>query len=142
MDKNKINYSKIIVVIVISFFIAQYSGREFFLPNSAQIRPNLSNYLAKKFNIFFNKTSLTLSRFKEVFNPNNAEARLKKMPLQLVSKGVYAKSNDTISYTLIRVDEVEWQEYTFMVNGKEIKLRVPKGMNPPSQKEMDLVYGK
>ena len=53
MDKNKINYSKIIVVIVISFFIAQYSSREFFLSNSTQIRPNLDNYLANKFNNFF-----------------------------------------------------------------------------------------
>ena len=61
-------------------------------------------------------------------------------PLKKVSQGVYAGEMNNIKVYEIRTGELEYLEYTFNVNGKEVKIKVPKGQEPPSQEVMDSLY--
>ncbi len=133
MKKKKVEYMKIILAIVASFFIAQYSSHEIFLPNTARIRPNLGRYLAQKLVNLSRDGSLAFNRITDFFNPNSPEAKLRTLPLQAFSKGVYAKANDSVSYTLIKVNEVEWVVYSLKVKGKTVKIKVPKNQELPSK---------
>ncbi len=61
-------------------------------------------------------------------------------PLTKVSQGVYAGEKNDIKVIEIRTDEIDYLEYTFTVNGKEIKIKVPKGIEPPSQGVVESLY--
>jgi len=112
-----------------AFLGSQLLTKEVFIANSPTIRPNLGPYMATRLQNVFSNTSQSLAL---LFYKSPAE-ELKNLPLIPVAKGVYAKSNDKASYTEYRVNEVEWIEYTFTVKGKEIKISVPKGQDPPPQ---------
>lgn len=61
-------------------------------------------------------------------------------PLTQVSQGVYAGKNEEAKVYEIRVDEIDSVVYTFDVNGKEIKIRVPKDKQPPTQEEVENTF--
>lgn len=65
---------------------------------------------------------------------------LKSVPLHKISQGVYAGEKNNIKVYEIRIDEIEYLEYTFNVKGKEIKIKVPKGQAPPSQEVVERVF--
>lgn len=62
------------------------------------------------------------------------------LPLTKVSSGVYAGENDGVKIYEVRLNEVEYLEYTFTIKGKEIKIKVPKGQTPPSQEIVESFY--
>lgn len=61
-------------------------------------------------------------------------------PLTRVSQGVYAGEHEDIKVYEIRINEVDSTVYTFKVNGKEIKIKVPKDKEPPTQEEMEEMF--
>ena len=70
----------------------------------------------------------------------NANVFTGLVPQQL-SKGVYAKDEGNVhSLVEIRLDEIEFIEHTFTVNGKQIVIRVPKDQQPPSQQALEKLY--
>lgn len=106
------NVGKILLVMLVAYLVTSWSMQNVFIANGPQLRHDVFS----------------------LFKPKNEYKK--------IYQGVYAITTNQYSGIEVREGEVEWQEYTFVVNGKEIKLSVPKSMNPPSQKEMDLVYGK
>lgn len=73
------------------------------------------------------------------FLPQEIEDAL-AAPLTKVSQGVYAGEKDSYQVYEVKVDEIDSVVYTFNVNGKQIKIRVPKDKQPPTQKEMELIF--
>lgn len=65
---------------------------------------------------------------------------LKSVPLKKISQGVYAGERNNIKVYEIRMDEIEYFEYTFNVNEKEIKINVPKEQEPPSQDLVEKIF--
>ena len=107
-----INIGKILLIMLVAYVVTAWSIQNVFIANGPQLKRDV-------FSLFKPK-----DEYKKIY------------------QGVYAITTNQYSGIEVRESEVEWIPYTYMVNEKEIKLRVPKGMNPPSQKEMDLVYGK
>lgn len=131
---NMIKYKstlKIFIVLTLSYLASGLLVRNAFIANTPRLRQDFGPYISLKFTNFF------AGLFKSKQFP---EVALQSQPLQLVSKGVYAKSDGTNSYTLIKVGEVEWVEYTYNIDGKEIKIRVPKGQKQLSQEQIRDIY--
>jgi hypothetical protein len=138
--KTKIFYGKIVLVLVFSFLISKLLLNEIFIIQTPKIRPNLGYYLiAKVSNVLKVGTKTLISFFIKEKTPETDDM-LKDVPLRPIVKGVYGKSRGNYSYTLIKTNEIEWVEYTFNIHGKTMKLKVPKGQNPPSQKMLEQIY--
>lgn len=122
----KIFYAKILVVFVLTYFVSQLLTKEVFIAGSPKVRPNVGQYLVSRTKEIFSDTIQPLAN---LFY-RTPEDQLKNIPLQTVAKGVYAKSDKNISYTLIKEGEVDWVEYSFIINGKEVKIKMPRGQKP------------
>ncbi len=91
-------------------------------------------------------TNNQLNNQQNNFQPNNfafSESQINdilKAPLKKVSQGVYAGEKNGYKIYEIRTGEIEYIEYTFNVNGKEVKIKVPKGEEPPSQEVVEALY--
>ncbi len=48
------------------------------------------------------------------------------VPTKMITKGVYAKSDNGVTMTTINTGEMESNQYTFMIDGKEAHITVPK----------------
>jgi hypothetical protein len=129
-------YIKIGMGIFAAFMVAKGINSEVFVANSPQVRPHLGTYMANQVKSAIGDSKVGLA---SLFNLL-PEQKLKNLPLDSIAKGVYAKSNQTNSYTLIKDNEVEWREYTFIIKGKEVKIKVPQGQQPPPQELLEKIY--
>lgn len=123
MNKQK-RYIGIFLSLILSFIVVTGSSKIFFPQNTPVFRQNMGGYLATAIDTF-------VSRFKPLPTKDN-------VPLKMITKGVYAESrpNQKSSYTYYKAGEVNWTKYTFIVDGKEIIIRVPEGKTPPSQTDV------
>ncbi|QQG44489.1 MAG: hypothetical protein HYW86_01055 [Candidatus Roizmanbacteria bacterium] len=122
----KITYLKIFGVLAVSYLIINIFAKEVFIANTPKIRPNLDRYIASKLNS-------NIQFLAGLINKRTPEEELKDIPLKMVTKGIYAKDKDNVSQTVIKLNEVEFVEYTFNTSKGPIKIKVPKGQNPPPQ---------
>jgi len=133
-------YFKILITFIFGFFLSSFLIQKIFLAGTPKIRPNAFSNLALEIK---NNTRSLIALFikrpspKEMLTPKEI---LEDVPLKTISKGVYGKTRGNYSYTLIKIDEIEWKEYTFNINGKEIKIKFPKDQKPPSQELMEALY--
>jgi len=137
----KFFYFKFFLTIFLSFLLASFLTENIFIANSPKIRPNFHRYLSQKFipKNFFSKT-----KEKNILPPNEKNnlifSQIDKSQLTLINKGIYAASLNKGNYILIEQDEVEWVVYTFNIKGKEVKIKVPKGENPPPKEVVEKFY--
>ena len=153
----------ILFTIIFSFIFTGIIIKSLFLANSPRINPFFAQNLTAKVNSFLSKTR-NFFAFKTVLPPTNNQVNqvnfsqkptnqtftLKEapkeiiealnVPLTKVSQGVYAGEKNNIKVYEIRTNEIEYLQYTFNVNGKEIKIKVPKGQEPPSQEVVGKLY--
>lgn len=61
-------------------------------------------------------------------------------PLTQLSQGVYAGEENDIKVFEVRIGEMEYLEYTFNIKGKEVKIKVPKGQQPPPESVLETIY--
>jgi hypothetical protein len=127
-------YFKILITFIFGFFLSSFLIQKIFLAATPRIRPNAFSNLALEIK---NNTHSLIALFIKQPSP---EEVLKDVPLKTISKGVYGKTRGNYSYTLIKIHEIEWKEYTFNINGKEIKIKFPKDQQPPSQELMEALY--
>lgn len=141
-------YFTIFLVFVVSYYIANFSIRNLFLANSPRIRPNMGSYLIAKLNSRFESIrTLALSKLNFNLSPphdtQTSDSDKKNITrdivfeqlgknLKPITKGVNAASQNGYNYYEFKVNEIEWVmiEYT-LKNGETIKVRYPKGTNPP-----------
>lgn len=128
MDK-RLLYLKIAGVLVATYLLINFFARDIFIANTPRFRPNIDKVIAAKFgNVTSSVTQLAVNLFGQT-----PERQLKDVALQPVAKGIYAKQKGAVSQTIIKDNEVEMVEYEYNVNGKIVRIRVPKGQNPPPQ---------
>lgn len=143
----------IIGLIALSLFVSNILVKEVFIANTPKIYKNLGQRLTGKFNSFI----ASLNPF--VMKPSSVESNnqpvvtksihdVNKMAddtkdlsaFQAITKGVYGKETEGVTYTVIKQNEVEWLEYIFIVDGKEFKIKMPKGQTPPTQQMIEQIY--
>ncbi|HLL60887.1 MAG TPA: hypothetical protein VK338_04175 [Candidatus Nitrosocosmicus sp.] len=129
--KDKKTYIKILIALVFAYFIGSFVNNEIFIADSPTVRPNLRGHFIAKIDSFAEKRAPFLAKW--IYNFKTSEEKLANTPFTVLTKGVYAKSATNIAYIEYKKDEIDWLEYTFIVKGKEVKINVPKGQNPPSQ---------
>lgn len=155
MINNFLKYKKYLIAflaLILSFYISIFFIKNVFLANSPKIRPNLGSYYLVKIKNSFNKVSnfIASKSFSNInlnLNQNNQSSinqqntisksrdllmeELSKN-LKPITKGVNAASKDGYNYYEFKLNEIEWVmvEYT-LKNGEIIKIRYPKGTNPP-----------
>ena len=147
-------YLKIFLLLIAVFIISDFSIKNVFIAQSPKLNPFFAQNMIAKVNNLWSKT-INFIAFKNVptqsptpssvvaFNPNNVPKDVVdalSAPLTKVSQGVYAGEKNGIKVYEIRIGELEYLEYTFTVNGKEIKIKIPKGQKPPSQKIVNALY--
>lgn len=146
---------KIIIVLLLSIVLSKLFIDNVFLAQSPMIRQNLGQYLVAKLN-FGTKIRNYLSSIKTTFIPSQSsgsqknQIALQQSPtvlpdnnyLKPISKGVYAVEDGqgNIKKVEFKLGEMEWVEYTFYIRGKEIKVKMPKDQQPPSQSILDKMY--
>ena len=122
-------YLKIFFLLSVAYIISNFFIKNIFLANSPKLNPFfVQNMFAKK----------TITPNNNTYSQNIEEAL--NVPLKKVSQGVYAGEKNNIKVFEIRTGELEYLEYTFKVNGKEVKIKVPKGQEAPSPEVMDVLY--
>lgn len=145
---NPKHFSKIILVLVFSYLISNFSIKNVFLADSPKVRQNLDQYFLAKINNTKDQILAKLNfnlNFFPIFNQsaiNNvaqnqtSEQTIEflKKSIQPVTKGVSAAEQDGYSYTEFKLDEIEWAQITYTLkNGEIITIQYPKGTNPPPQ---------
>lgn len=76
------------------------------------------------------------------YNNFKIEEFLSDVPLKQISRDVYSKSKDNYSNLEIRINEIEFIEYSFNVDGKKIKIKIPKDTPPPSEEFVKLLINR
>lgn len=144
------NYKKIFLLLFalgIAYFVSSFSIKNVFLANSPKIRPNLGGYFLAKINNTKEKILAKLNFNFNLFpsfnipgsdriatNQQNRQeiANALKSSLKPITKGVSAASKDGYHYFEFTLNEIEWVEITYTLkNGEIVKIRYPKGTNPP-----------
>lgn len=143
MNTNKVSQiTKILAILLLSFFVSSVMNSEIFMGNTPVVRPNLSKYIAQRINSFSSSGKAMLA---SIFNPVKRETeqrqreaekayataveKLKDKPMIPVSKGVYAQTDGETTIRTVKLDEIEATEYTFIVDGKPLKIRIPEGVD-------------
>jgi len=139
----KKNFLNSFLAIFLSIIFSNFLIKNVFIANSPKIRPNLVYYLAQKF--FSKDLSNKISKRNNVNNVKSQNkvlifSQINKNNFIPINKGVYASDLKKGNYLLIKENEVEWVIYTFTINGKEIKIKVPKGEPTPHQKVLEVLY--
>ena len=138
-------YLKILAVFLVALLISKILTNNIFLAGSPKIRPNLGNYLAFKIkNTTANLLAKITINFPSFPKRQNLEIATSqpiteqetmnflKGSLKPVAKGVSAASKDNYSYTVYKMDEIEWVQISYTLkDGRVINIEYPKGTNPP-----------
>ncbi len=148
----KQNRFKIVLVLILSLLTAQLLVQSVFIAGTPRTKPALiSRSLTSIKELWTGGYQFLSGLFKKqspsiatgpAISPlvTNPEQALKDVPFQTVAKGVYAKTNNTASYTLVKVNETTWKNYTFTIKGKTVTVKVPAGQNPPTDQQVQSMY--
>lgn len=153
---------------VIAYLVSDFSIKNVFIAQSPKFNPffvtntvaRVNNFWSKTGNFiasinFFPKLNLLNISNQTAFNSYNNQLnnqpnsfnlskaqinKLLKTSFKKVSTGVYAGEQDGYQVYKVSTDELGYVTYTFNINGKEVKIKVPRGQKPPSQKEVESFY--
>ncbi|PIY71531.1 hypothetical protein COY87_05690 [Candidatus Roizmanbacteria bacterium CG_4_10_14_0_8_um_filter_33_9] len=134
---NILKYIKIIGVLILSLLVTMIIRSVFYIeddPQSLRSHPEqyIAQYIGEK--IPGGKKGENSQMYASAAqNFNNTLEAVKNAPLNQIAKGTYAQINGDATVVVVKLDEIPYKEYTFNVNGKEIKIRVPEGRDIPTQ---------
>lgn len=130
-------YISIFLAIFIAFLISNFAIQNIFIAKSPRIRQNLDRVIVWN---LFSPPQKKINNQENKVNENLYYEKLDKNNFVSLNKGVYAADLNNGRYILIKENEVEWIIYTFRIKDKEIKIKVPKGEDPPSQQVLEQIY--
>jgi hypothetical protein len=136
MDKKL--YVKILLALVLSFGLVKVVSQQVFIADTPKIQPNLAQNWTSNIKSFAYKKSDNSVAVGQTTKPVN-EA-LATAPTKELIKGVYAREDKNVKQIIIRDNEIVYTEYTFTINGKEIKIKVPQGEEPPPKEVLEKIY--
>lgn len=119
---------KLALILVFAFVSTHIISKTVFLANSPRINKQFLSALINNSRTFFANLGKNTSLSD---NQKNALQQIEKLPstaLNQVSSGVYAKEDKKNNVIYIRITkDAEWEERIIVMDGKEIKVRFPKG---------------
>lgn len=153
-------YLKLFLILGVAFIISDFSVKNVFLAQSPRPNPFFTQNILASISFTWAKTanlvaSINLFPKNTPSNENNTNnsrpdsfsltnqqvAEALTTPLNKVSQGVYAGEKNGYQVYEVRTNEIDYLEYTFNVNGKEIKIKVPKDQVKPSQADVEALFG-
>jgi hypothetical protein len=134
MNNSKL-YLKIAGILLFSLFVINTFANDVFIAGTPKIRPDAQAVLAGRFGLLVQSPRDFIAT---LFPP--APKDLKDVPLQPIGTGVYAHEKEHTKEVIFKDNEINWIEYTYIVNGQEIKIRVPEGQPAPPQKVVERNY--
>jgi len=134
----KNNRLKIFFILIISFFVSYFLDNNFFIAHSPYFRNPINNIARKIDEMIYiakfgekGRKLIEASRFPAASTLKNMR-EVVYQPIIKVSNGVYAQRKGNVVKVIIKNEEIEWVEYKYTLkNGRTIKVRVPKGQEPP-----------
>ena len=123
---------KVFLVLVVSYGCTRLVGYLFFPNNSPQISISRVEYLAK---IVKENPQGLLALFNQKAGTGINTDDLSTF--KKISKGVYAKEENGKTVTVIKQNEMDMVEYSYVIDEKPISIRVPVGSI--SKEEMEKV---
>lgn len=135
-------YVKILVAVFATVLVVQYLGKNVFVANSPQLRPDAGSMLAIALSDGMNNATTFIAR---LFRGNkNPQDQLANTPSQKIGNGVYAKSSADGSVKVLefKLNEIQMVTYVYNVNGKEVPVTVPKDSTPPPQDIVETLSNK
>ncbi|MCS7093492.1 MAG: hypothetical protein NZL96_03690 [Patescibacteria group bacterium] len=132
---------KIFFVLGISLFLSFFLKKELFIQNTPYLKMPLDQYLSSKINSVLFSLRYGDSYRNLIENPVEISERTKKnieevvnLPLQKISQGVYAQQKENVVKITIKEEEIEWIDQEVTIDGKKIKIRVPRDQNLSEEK--------
>jgi uncharacterized membrane-anchored protein YhcB (DUF1043 family) len=136
---------KIVLALIAAFLVMSTLTGSVFVNNTFQVNQNFITQIKNKLENGKEKVSVF---FAKVFNKQSnipvSDERLQKLYALTATKlvpGVYARKDSSYEVIDLVDSEVNWIQYTFVVNGKEIVINIPEGQSPPPQEVIDRMYG-
>ena len=134
------------------YLVSSIAGDVFFINYTPRLRAHPERYIASKFgagmnqiaSIFGPKDSQKPDKSTVFASIDDFKAALEKsgdIPFQQIAKGTYAKTFEGKQIEYIKIDEIPYIEYTYIVDGKPVVIRVPEGEIPPSQETVQGTTG-
>ncbi len=151
-------FLKLFLILGAAYFVSDFSSKSIFLAGTPKLNPFAANNMIVKARSFVSNTGAIVASLNPLnFIKRNENSDLDNIPptqvefaqdidnalqapLNQVSKGVYAGEKDGYQVTEVKIGEFEYLEYTFNIRGKDVKIRVPKDQEPPSQETMEKLY--
>ncbi|NTU72960.1 hypothetical protein HGB07_02170 [Candidatus Roizmanbacteria bacterium] len=131
-----LKYLKLVGLMGVALGVSYLLMGNVFLNNTPLVRPNAPSYIAQKLLGIPTRISNYVA---SLFRPNVKEL-LKDVAAVPVAKGIYAKQKDNMALTEINFSQIEWIQYQYIVNGKPIIVKYPKGLTPPAQAVVEQLY--
>ncbi len=128
-------YKKVVVSLVLAFFLSGFLLKNVFFADSQLIRPNFHVLLAARVRLVWQKIDPTrfLARFiKPEDVPEYVEYEELEKSLQTVAPGVSASSIGNYSLMEYDTNNVQWTSVKYTLgNGELIEVQYPDGTEPP-----------
>lgn len=142
--KNKKHYINLFAGMIGAFLFMLVAQNSVFLAQTPTVNPSFIASIKDLPNTVLNLPSSTSNFVAQLFVDRKVKEQFSQLeddlvntPLVPVAKGAFAKSNQNGTIAVINIDEVQWIEHTYIINGKEIKIKVPAGQQPPSQESVE-----
>jgi len=137
---------KIFVTLILVLLFVIVFSRDYFANNTPKPRLPIKKYIAEKFNLV-KESYVARTETKKVENIVAGKSKEENTSFNMISKGVYAQNKNGYTKTIIKVNEVSWEERVYIIlnsEGKEKKvtIKIPVGSTVkfPSQEEVENDY--
>ena len=126
---------KLILVILVSFYISFLLRNYVFLADSPRLRP----FIAARFLKYLsglgkkNEKNIAVQQEKTIVKSG-------KEGLYSISKGIYAKEVKGGKIILMKENEIVWKIYQYEIDGKKISIKVPENEQPPDKDVIKKIF--
>ncbi len=136
--KKRFIYIQVFAALAIGFVVTRLLIKNVFVADTPKIQPKLARGAKNTVAVFLGGGKYSISKLSDAELTEIDAAR--NTALQPLNGGVYAAEDSKRTYTIIKQNEVEWIEYSFIVNRKTVKIKVPRGATPPTQETVEKLY--
>lgn len=150
---NKLKHTlHVSAALLIAFFVSKVVGDIFFISDSPILRSDPAMYIAQKIDkstgplLAFLKIRKSgsyenpdVNKFASLDDFKQAMSSAVNIPMKQVATGTYASTVQGKDVQIIKLNEIPYREYTYTIDGKQIKIRVPETMSPPTEDEVKSV---
>ncbi len=138
---------KIIAAFLLSLALTFILKKEIFIADTPRLKYLPHQYIALKikeamYDLKYGKMAKKAREDTQKISLRTMENAQKVIfePMKKIAPGVYSQTRENVVKITFKEEEMEWEEYKFKVNGKEVKIRVLKGGKIPSQGELEEIF--